>query len=412
MIYFNNAADSYPKLASIHKFLGDPNYLSTGRECSCITSSNEIVTEVFRKKLLEFLNVPEGYQVTITNGATESANLIIQSFYKQATATSQVIFDFGCHNSIVRPLHELYGAHRLIIHKHPFLDPCQFDGSNIGDISQIAKDIQMMLFSYQSNVTGSYYANPQDIFRFLEFFEMYNTAVIFDITQAIGNCKLDVIELLGNYRKSFRNLYLFGTFHKSMGSICGCGFVIHPKNHCLKPLIYGGTGTVTYDYKQPTDYPNYLESGTHNVTAIQCANIAMDYVSAFLEQKQLAKKQLSEYFWNQYTKLERDCEIVKKYFFLQSRDVNFESGLINLIPYETAIGESMAVRLYQGYKIITRFGCHCCPLFYFYKDGKKYHQSLRLSFNEFNTKDEIDTFIQAFSNCIFDIEMETKHESA
>lgn len=408
MIYFNNAADSYPKLASIHKFLGDSNYLSTGRECKCITSSQDIVTEKFRSNLLEFLNVPDDYQVTITNGATESANLIIQSFYKQSIPDSQVIFDFGCHNSVIRPLYELYGSNRLIIHKHQFLDPCQFDESSIGDISQIAKNIQMMIFSYQSNVLGNYYSNPQDIFKFIESNKMSNTALVFDITQAIGNCKIDVTNILGDYKDKFHNLYLFGTFHKSMASICGCGFVIHPKNHCLKPLIYGGTGTVTYDYKQPTDYPHYLESGTHNVMAIKCAIISIDFARTFLEEKQKSKAFLVDYFWNRYQKVEQDNKILEKYFFLQTNNVNNESGIINLIPYETAIGESIASRLYQKYKIITRFGCHCCPLFYFYRNGIEYHQSLRISFSEFNTTGEIDMFLIALCDCIFDIEMEKK----
>ena len=79
-------------------------------------------------------------------------------------------------------------------------------------------------------------------------------------------------------------------------------------------------------------------------------------------------------------------------------DVKYVPPFVNLIPINDSIGDYVANHLESEYQIITRFGRHCSPL---YKGIKG--NSIRLSFNSYNTAEEIDCFFNALDNMIPDI---------
>lgn len=399
MIYFNNAADSFPKLACVTDFLSNQEYFLTGRECNCQTDNKKKVTEIFRSKIKEILNLPDNFQVTITHSATEAANLVIQSFYKQSVPDNYIVYDHACHNSIIRPCHELYGDYRCCIHNNKYKHPCRFDEKSLNDIctsnKRSFKNCQMIIFSYESNVTGNVIPNGDELISFVSKI-MPNTAIILDITQAIGNTKIDISQLLSN--TGYKNLYLFGTTHKSLGSISGTGFLVHPVDNKLVPLIYGGTGIG--DYRQPRQFPHYLESGTYNITSIVCANKALDYSMSFMDVECMSKAQLVNYFIYKFNSLK--SKTIKKYVKLQTRFVNPSSGIINLFPRSETIGEFITTSLFkQGF--VTRFGCHCCSKYKYFDDDDIYKMSIRISFNSENTNSDIDKFFDAFSNTILEL---------
>ena len=399
MIYFNNAADSFPKLQCVNDFLSNQEYFLSGRECSCQTDTKKQVTEVFRSKIKDILNLPDDFQVTITHGATEAANLAIQSFYKFSDENNYVIIDHGCHNSVIRPCYELFGSKRCIIHNNKHRDPSYFDGTGLWKTCFINKhlnDCKMIIFSYQCNVTGSVLKNADELIDFVDIHHMDNTAVIFDITQAIGNTQINVSELLKEHQ--WRNVYLFGTTHKSLGSISGTGFLVHPKDNNLVPLIYGGTGIG--DHYQPREFPHYLESGTYNITSLACANKAIDYSMSFLDVEQSAKARLVNYFIKKYNEVANNY--MKETLLLQEHFLNPSSGIINFFPKNQSIGEYITTSLFhKGF--VTRFGCHCCSKYEYVDNNTSYKMSIRISFNAFNTIDEIDKFFEALSDIIIEL---------
>lgn len=361
MIYFNNAAESYPKSLAIQEVVNGLPYYENGRNCNC--SSNLSPSEEFRVKLSKFLNLPEDYQVTITNSATESANLILRSLPKG----NCVVYDSFSHNCIIRTCKDM-GFHSAVMYK------------------QIAN---VYCLTYQSNVDGRIYS---DFDKFLEICDE-DCIIIVDISQAIGNVKLDISKW------NHKNLYIFGTMHKYMGSICGCGFVCHPKNNFLKPLITGGTGTQTIDKTQPKDYPHYLESGTKNSLALACACKSIDLVNGLLDSNNQSKTEITKYFLECFDK-KIDKDLFEKFFFLSHHETSNYAPYVNLVPYNPLIGKTVTSQLFSGYDIVTRFGCHCVPYFVFQKDGKTYNENIRLSFNEFNVRSEVDTFIDSLNDIL------------
>lgn len=366
MIYFNNAAESYPKPLAIQEVVRDLPFYENGRNCNCASHSSP--AEEFRVKLAKFLNLPDNYQVTITNSATESANIILRSFDKE----DLVKFDNRAHNCVVRTCNEFF--------KNNYL----FHEANT-DFELISG----YCLVHQSNVDGSIIDVKQEIEKLKEFYPNLR-AIIVDISQSIGNVDVDVSSW------NYDNVYVFGTMHKFMGSICGCGFICHPKINFLKPLITGGTGTVSNDYKQPNQFPNYLESGTKNSLAITCAIKSIDINDKLLMQlNNDAKTRLVKLYKERFE--ESDKDLFNKFFI--TRNVNDNVPYINLIPYKPVVGDFITTELHKK-NIIVRFGCHCVPFFRFKKDDKKYHESIRLSFNQFNSGSEIYTFFDELSDIL------------
>lgn len=361
MIYFNNAAESYPKSLAIQKVVNDLPYYENGRNCNC--SANLNPSEEFRLKLSKFLNLPKNYQITITASATESANLILRSLPK----TKCVVYDCLSHNCIIRTCNDI-GFHSSLMYN---------------------QDADVYCITYQSNVDGRIY---KDINKFLNRLNE-NCIVVIDISQAIGNVRIDISSW------NHKNLYIFGTMHKYMGSICGCGFVCHPEDNFLRPIITGGTGTQSPDHMQPKEFPYYLESGTKNSLALACACKSIDIADGLFDIHNQAKTEITKYFLNQFES-NIDKELFEKFFFIKHYEDGNYAPYVNLIPYNQIIGKLVTSQLYSSYDIVTRFGCHCVPYFVFEKDNHKYNENIRLSFNEFNTRDEVDIFINALNEVL------------
>ena len=258
-------------------------------------------------------------------------------------------------------------------------------------------DCQMIIFSYESNVTGNVCKNIRQLFELFNDYYKYDIPVILDMTQAIGNTNFNLTKLLNGL--TYKNVYLFGTTHKSLGSISGTGFLVHPVNNKLVPLIYGGTGVG--DFRQPKEFPHYLESGTYNITSIACANKAIEYFMSFMDVECQAKAQLVNYFISKFDQFK--SKTVNKYVSIQKRWINPSSGIINLFPVNQTVGEFITTSLFkQGF--VTRFGCHCCSKYrYVDNKGNEYKMSLRISFNSQNTNQEIDKFFDAFSYTIIEL---------
>ncbi len=363
MIYFNSAAEFYPKPLAIQNIVNGLPYFENGRNCNCNKDSDWCIQ--FRETLKNFLNVPDDYQVTITNSATESANLILRSLTKDDIVT----YDGWSHNCIVRTCNE------LTFRSFPF--------------DKRKTNPTVCCFTHESNVNGEFC----NIDHYLDSYIPDDCKIVIDISQSIGNIKINVSHWVNEHS----NIYLFGTFHKAMGSICGCGFIVHPKENFLKPLITGGTGTHSLLLRQPKEYPFYLESGTKNTMAIACAVKSMKIKSGLMEEHFKVKNELVNYFDENWDK--KTTNLVKNNLLLYKHNKTY---CINLIPKNSGMGESIAIRLEKDYQIITRFGNHCSPLYTPY-NGYENQGILRLSFNEYNTINEIDCFFESLNKIMIDL---------
>lgn len=375
MIYFNQAAESWPKPLPIQEVVNGLPYYDNGRSCNC--NKDEDISNRLRNKLKKFLNIPNKFEVTITGGATESANLILNSLLKYCKSVG---YYANCHNCIIRTCY----AHSK---DSSLISPGCWKGKRV------------ICINHQSNVDGKIH----DIAKEIEFakeiekkiFEDEKPILVIDISQSIGNVEIDISKW------DYDNLYIFGTFHKNMQSICGCGFVIHPKeNHGLIPLIYGGTGYETTRVTQPEVFPYNLESGSRNALAIVAAIKSIDITDGMINQYHMVKMELIDYFINNW--IDKTSTSTKYYFQIHHIE---NSPIICLIPKTATVGETIGQTLEKKDNIITRYGYHCSPL-YALNTSCSYYKlqgTLRLSFGTLNTKSEIDQFYEALNNRCFEL---------
>ena len=124
--------------------------------------------------------------------------------------------------------------------------------------SLIKSNTKFVVLSQASNVTGSI----QPIKEIGDICKKNNIFFILDSAQGAGMLKTDFKEL---------NLSALAfTGHKSLLGPQGIGgFIIDDKlNEICKPLILGGTGSLSHDLIQPSFLPDKFESGTSNMPGV------------------------------------------------------------------------------------------------------------------------------------------------
>ena len=68
---------------------------------------------------------------------------------------------------------------------------------------------------------------------------------------------------------------------------------------------------------------------------------------------------------------------------------------INVIGYKS---DEVGSILDEEFDIAVRTGYHCAPLIHDFIGSKEYNGTVRISLNYFNTKEDIDTLIEAIKS--------------
>jgi len=107
MIYFDNAATTFPKPEEVYKAVDDclRNYCANpGRGGHRLSLQSGRVLLEARELLMELFNSDSADSIILTHNATESLNLALKGYLKKG---SHVITTSMEHNSVMRPLKAL-----------------------------------------------------------------------------------------------------------------------------------------------------------------------------------------------------------------------------------------------------------------------------------------------------------------
>lgn len=373
--YFNNAATSWPKpnnvTLSLSEFLLRPPS-DSARHCNCVKTEND--TDVKCRNIIsDFFNVDkEKYDITLTYGATYSANIVINWLSKKVN-NIQLITDNSNHNSIYRTHYEKIGTKPIIIDWYK-LDP-----------QIISKDNNYYcVITQTNNIDGNTLSN-EDIKRILDILKPHNIPVIIDITQSAGTYNINISDY------NYDNLYIICSGHKGLYSITGIGFLIHPKNSIDIPLISGGTGGVNgIDYQNT----NSLEAGTPNEIAMNSLIEGITYIKKTTTYYIRNKKFL---LYNYFIKTFKNISDIYKNVFVLVESKNPESGIICLKIIDKQKSEEILQKISEK-GFMVRSGVHCSPLYHI--NTLKCDSTIRLSFSIYNTQSDIYEFITVLKDII------------
>lgn len=377
-IYLDNASTTFPKPRSVADSMY--NFLTTiGGNSGRSNHSNSLKTNRIlydtRELLANFFNFDSPENVIFTNNITASLNTLINGTIKSG---DHVITSSMEHNSVIRPLYQL----KELLNIEIDIVSANIEGFiNPQDILKLIKpNTKLVVLSHASNVTGSI----QPIKEIGAICKANNIFFILDSAQGAGVLNIDFKEMNLNA--------LAFTGHKSLFGPQGIGgFIIDNKlNEICKPLIVGGTGSLSHSISQPDFLPDKFESGTLNMPGI----IGLYEGIKFINEESLDSiygytKNLRSYLIGELLNIDN----IKFYGDRSALD-STTCVSFNINNMDTS---ELSFELDNTYGIKNRSGLHCAPLAH--KTVGSYPSgSVRLSISYFNKKSEIDYTLKAISD--------------
>lgn len=367
MIYLDNSSTTHKKplcvkisqLLSITKYSINPNRVGYS---SALNLSEKIFN--CRELLSQTLNTTPD-QIIFTSGCTMALNLAIFGTMKKNGHIITTIFE---HNSVLRALER---AKDLCGITYTILTPNKYGQILSSDITKaITPKTYMVIINHTSNVTGA----TQKIEAIGKICKKNNLLFLVDCAQSMGHEDIDMQKMNINL------LTIAG--HKGLYAPTGIG-VLAINNAKVTPLLYGGTGTYSESTKQPLDYPDGLESGTHNVPGILGLYSGLKFVNKH-------KKKINKKITSLTTSLVDELNKIKN---VQIYNHSLKSGVVSF-TIKDIDSSTISNILDEKFNIATRSGLHCAPLVH------KYYKTLkngmtRVSLSYFNSKKDISKFINA-----------------
>ena len=266
MIYLDNAATTFPKPESVinamvyaQKFVGANagrgGHRMTMRAGEMVYSAREKAAEMFGS---------DSERVIFTYNCTSALNTAIKGFL---TKGDHVIISSLEHNSVLRPVHAL-SEKGLITYSVADVNPLDKTQTLKNFLSLINKSTTAVVCTMVSNVFGTVLP-IEDLGR-----ELRKRGILFivDAAQSAGSYKIDM--------KKMNIDILCMPGHKGLMGPMGTGMMIMGEGVEVESLYQGGTGSYSMSEKQPSIYPDKLESGTVNLPGIWGLKKGMDYIGA------------------------------------------------------------------------------------------------------------------------------------
>lgn len=379
MIYFNNAATTWPKPDSVYNAVDDffrNSGMNPGRSGSIEkVDAAQLIYET-REKIADFFSIGNSSHLVFNSGATESLNTVIKGVLEKG---DHVITSKIEHNSVIRPLE------RLIIERKIEVDYIDFDQES-AEIdykklkNKIKDNTKLIVISHASNVLGT----VNDLKKIGEIAAAEDILFLVDAAQSAGLITIDV--------EKFKIDFLAVPGHKSLFGPPGIGalYVRDPK--MILPLKEGGTGTNSLNTLQPEIMPDYLEAGTLNTAGIIGLGAGVDYI---LKQglKNIHQKEM--HLLKKIIDGLTDLSKIKVY---GKKDVENRTS-VTAFNLKAHSSNQLAFKLQNEYDIQLRGGLHCAPLLHKFLGTDK-QGMVRLSPGYFNTEVEVNKFLNILESLI------------
>ena len=372
MIYLDNAATTYPKPECVYEAIMDcmKNYCANPGRAGhklAMKAAREIYDT--RENIAKLFNVDNPMNIVFTNNATDSLNLAIKGVVNSG---DHIITTSMEHNSVIRPIKALENNNieNTVVQ-------CNKDGFlNIEDLRNAIKpNTKLIVTTHASNVCGTII----DIESIGKIAKENNILYLVDASQTAGVYDIDI--------KKINVDMIAAPGHKCLLGPQGTGILYIREGLELNILKEGGTGSKSEDLFQPNLLPDKYESGTHNTPGIVGLNQGVKFIlEEGIENIRKHEEDLCEYMLNR-------LEEVPNIVIYGPKDSKKRAAVISINIGNMDSGE-ITFLLDSEYDIATRSGIHCAPLAH-KTLGTLEQGAVRFSLGYFNTKQDIDTAIEA-----------------
>lgn len=371
MIYLDNAATGGFKPDSVISAAGAALKTSANPGRSGHKLSIACMERVYaaRKVISDFFG-GYGYERTVfTKNCTEALNIALFSLSESGVVISTV----AEHNSVLRPLEHLKN-HGVRVEYVPLDTDGDMDLNALENVVKCAArtdvPVRAAAITLASNVTGT----APDIKRVRKILPE-DCILICDGAQACGHVPIDM------KKSGIDALAVAG--HKGMLGMQGSGALLFSDRFNPQPLMFGGTGSESYNLNMPDFYPDRLESGTLNFPAIVSLAEGAIYLFQHLSRHRAVTENLTA----------RTVDGLKRIGGVEVFSRPNPYGIV-AFRLKNMQSEMAAFALSEEFNICVRGGLHCAPLMHkaLGSDGL-----VRASFSAFTPSSAVKALLNAVS---------------
>lgn len=370
MIYLDNAATSFPKPPMVVRAMagvltqigGNP-----GRSGHRLSLEGGRVIEACRELLARSFGLREPERVILTSGCTESLNIAIRGLLYEG---DEVLVSHQEHNAVMRVVMDLQNMGCITVKT---VTP---DGRGVitpeGLENAISPRTALCVINHASNVTGVI----QPVFELSKCLKARKIPLLVDAAQTAG--VLDVSPaLLGADMVALAG-------HKGLLGPHGTGALLLAGDTWPRPLICGGTGSLSQSMFQPDELPDRYESGTRNLPGIAGLRVGAQFALEHREEIRQYEEALAH-------SLRSELKNMPRVRVLGAEGVD-RVGVISFLMDGLDLGQVADALDRRGFAL--RPGLHCAPVIHRWL-GTLETGALRASIGIYNTQEDIDLLIKA-----------------
>lgn len=372
LIYFDNAATSQTPQQVINVIVDYYSNYNANIHRGVHTLSQEATDkyERARQKIQKHFNAKYPHEIIMTSGTTHGINLVAHGFSSILKEGDEVLVSALEHHSNIVPWQMLCEKTGALLKVIPMNDEGELVISEFDN--RLSEKTKLVFVNHISNALGT--INP--IEEIIEKAHRFGAAVLVDGAQACPHLIPDVQKLNVDF--------YVASAHKMCGPT-GVGMLYGKESWLRKLPPYQGGGEmiseVTFEKTTYADLPHKFEAGTPNIcggiafgSAIDYMNsIGFDYISKY-------EHELLDYATNKLLKIEG----LKIYGTSTHKTSVISFNLKGIHPYDVGT-------ILDKMGIAVRTGHHCAqPVM----DYFKIPGTVRASFAFYNTKQEIDVFVE------------------
>jgi cysteine desulfurase family protein len=326
---------------------------------------------------------PDCKNVVFTKNVTESLNIVLKGFLRPG---DHILCSSMEHNAVMRPLVQL---------EKQGVEFSRIPGTETGELvldaveDMIKPSTKAIVMTHASNICGT--VNP--LKEVGEICRKHGLKFIVDSAQSAGILPISMKEM---------NIdALCFTGHKSLLGPQGIGGFIIAEDMIplIDPILSGGTGSISHTEEIPDFMPDRFEPGTMNLPGIVGLNAGLNWIrEKGIDAVAAHELGLTERFINGLLPLEeaghiRICGLKNCYAEKNGVKVPVRTGVVSIQTLKVDCADA-AFRLDFEFGIETRVGLHCAPNAH-KTLGTFPTGTIRFSFGNFNTEEDVDAAINA-----------------
>lgn len=379
MIYFDNAATTFPKPPAVRReidrclrdYCGNP-----GRSAHALSLRAAEVIFDCRTEAAALFGVPSPEQIIFTYNTTHALNMAIKGLLHRG---DHVLISDMEHNAVYRPIWTLASFSEITYDVYPtFPQTAEPDTTAIlgGIAERLRPNTRMIIASHGSNLCSA----VLPIAEIGAFCRERGLLFVVDAAQTAGIEEIDC--------NSMEIDALCAPGHKGLYGPQGTGLLVLRQGLTMATLLEGGNGINSLDGAMPDFPPERYEAGTLATPALAglCAGIR------FVRARGVGAIRAAE--CTLYRRLREQLSALEGItLYAPGRE-----GSVMLFNLD-GIPSSEAAAMLDAAGICLRAGFHCAPLGHATL-GTGADGALRVGFSVFNHEAEVDALVRAVTHIL------------